>query len=86
MTEKPRNYRKEYANYQGKPSQIKKRAERNKARRTLEKEGRVHKGDGMDVDHKKPLVKGGSNNESNLRVRTKKANRSFKRTKNAGMK
>lgn len=86
MTEKKRNYKKEYKNYQGKPAQIKKRAERNKARAAMEKQGRVHKGDGKDVDHTKPLVKGGSNNPSNWRVRTKSANRSFKRTKDAGMK
>jgi 5-methylcytosine-specific restriction endonuclease McrA len=82
----PRNYQKEYENYQGKPSQIKKRAMRNKARRTLEKEGRVHKGDGMDVDHKRPLDKGGSNDRGNLRVVKKSKNRSFKRDKDAGMK
>ena len=83
---KKRNYRKEYDNYQGKPSQIKKRAERNKARRTLIKKGKVSKGDGKDVDHKKPLVKGGSNKSSNWRVESKNKNRSFKRTKKAGMK
>ncbi len=81
-----RDYKKEYRNYQGKPSQIKNRAKRNKARRELEKEGRVHKGDGKDVDHVKPLAKGGSNAKSNLRVKSKSANRSFKRNKNAGMK
>lgn len=83
---KKRNYAKEYANYQGKPEQIKNRAERNAARNQLMKEGKVHKGDGMDVDHKKPIVKGGSNSRSNLRVQTDNANRSFKRTKGARMK
>lgn len=86
MAKKPRDYGREYKEYQGQPSQIKKRAERNKARREMEKEGKVHKGDGLDVDHTKPLVKGGSNKPSNWRIRTKSANRSFKRTKNAGMK
>lgn len=81
-----RNLKQEYAEYQGTPTQIKRRAERNAARRLLEKEGKVHKGDGMDVDHKDPLVKGGSNAPSNLRVRTASANRSFPRTKKAGMK
>lgn len=82
----PRNFRREYDNYQGKPEQIANRAKRNKARRTLEAEGRVHKGDGKDVDHKRPLAKGGSTARSNLRVTSASANRSFARTKNARMK
>lgn len=81
-----RNYKKEYANYQGRPEQIKNRAKRNKARRGLEKEGRVHKGDGKDVDHKRPISKGGGNSKSNLRVQSKSANRSFPRTKSGRMK
>ena len=44
-------------------------------RRKLEKEGRVSKGDGKDVDHKKPLRHGGTNNDCNLRVRDKSSNR-----------
>jgi len=74
------------AKYNSKPEQIKKRAERNKARAAMVKAGKVHKGDGKDVDHKKPLAKGGSNSTSNLRVRSKSSNRSFARTKSAGMK
>lgn len=53
----------------------KKRALRNKARRKLEKEGRVKKGDGKDVDHRTPLRSGGSNKKSNLRVRSRSKNR-----------
>lgn len=86
MTTAKRNYRQEYDRYQGSPAQIKNRAERNKARSIMAKKGAVHKGDGKDVDHKKPLVKGGSNSPSNFRVVSKSANRSFKRTKTAGMK
>jgi hypothetical protein len=71
-----RNYRDEYDNYQGQPEQIKKRAERVKARRMMEKTGAVTKGDGKDVDHKKPLRSGGTTTKSNLRVRSKSANRS----------
>ena len=81
-----RNYKKEYENYQGKPEQIRNRAERNAARREMEKSGRVHKGDGKDVDHKRPIAKGGSNDRSNLRVTSKSDNRSFARTKSARMK
>lgn len=81
-----RNYKKEYSNYQGSEEQKKKRAKRNKARRQLMREGRVRKGDGKDVDHKKPLAKGGSNSRSNWRVQSKSENRSFKRTRSARMK
>ncbi len=51
----PRNYKQEYANYDGTEAVKKKRAQRNKARRMLEATGAVKKGDGKDVDHKKPL-------------------------------
>lgn len=82
----PRDYKKEYANYQGRPEQIANRAERNAARATLAKKGVVHKGDGKDVDHKTPIVKGGGNTAGNLRAIPKSVNRSFARTRNAGMK
>jgi len=81
-----RDYKKEYANYQGKPEQIANRSARNSARRQLENKGIVHKGDGLDVDHKKPIAKGGGNGGGNLRAIPKSANRSFARTKSAGMK
>jgi hypothetical protein len=71
-----RNYKSEYDNYHGKPEQVKNRAERVKARRMMEKTGAVTKGDGKDVDHKKPLRSGGTTTKSNLRVRSKSANRS----------
>jgi 5-methylcytosine-specific restriction endonuclease McrA len=74
-----RDYKHEYATYQGKPDQIRKRAMRNAARRKLMNKGLVHKGDGKDVDHKKPLDKGGSNDESNLRVMSRSKNRGFRR-------
>ncbi len=82
----PRNYRSEYLNYQGKPEQIANRAKRNAARREMEKKGAVSKGDGKDVDHKTPIAKGGGNGAGNLRAVPKSANRSFPRTKRAGMK
>jgi hypothetical protein len=76
---KPRPYAKEYKNYDGTEAVKKKRAERNQARRIMERVGAVHKGDGKDVDHKTPLSKGGANVKSNLRVRTFSENRSFTR-------
>ncbi len=71
-----RNYKQEYANYQGTPEQIKKRAERVKARRMMEKTGAAKKGDGKDVDHIKPMRSGGTSTKDNLRMRSKSANRS----------
>lgn len=75
----PRDYQAEYKTYDGTPAVKKKRAQRNKARRMLEREGVVHKGDGKDVDHITPLGKGGTTARSNLRVKSASANRSFKR-------
>lgn len=46
-----RDYRKEYDQYQGTPAQKKRRAARNQARRVAIREGRVHKGDGKELDH-----------------------------------
>ena len=81
-----RNYKQEYANYDGTEAVKKKRAQRNKARRMLEAKGAVHKGDGKDVDHKKPLSKGGTTVISNLRAKPAAANRSFKRNPDGSMK
>lgn len=64
-----RDYHAEYLRES--PKRKKDRAKRNKARRQLEREGKVRKGDGKVVDHKKPLSKGGSTARSNLRVRSK---------------
>ena len=73
-----RDYKKEYAEYHGKPEQIANRAERVKARRTMEKTGAAKKGDGKDVDHIRPLSKGGTSAKTNLRMRSVKANRGAK--------
>lgn len=59
---------------------------RMRARRLAIKKGMIKQGSKKDIDHKVPLVKGGSATKlSNLRPRTEHANRSFKRTKGAGM-
>ena len=60
-------------------------AKRLRLRRALEKQGKVHKGDGKDVDHKKPLSKGGSNKTSNARVVSASTNRSFPRNSDGSM-
>lgn len=46
-----RNFRKEYDEYHALPEQKKRRAQRNKARKEAMDDGRVHKGDGKEVDH-----------------------------------
>ena len=84
-TKMRRNYRKEYDNYQSSPKQRRNNDKRKAARRLMEKEGKVKKGDGKDVAHKKPLAKGGSNKKGNLKVANRSKNRSFKRTKTARM-
>jgi hypothetical protein len=79
-----RNYKKEYASYQGKPNVIAKRVSRDTARRAMQKRGLVKKGSGMDVDHKdgNPM----NNSKTNLRAVSKFKNRSFARNKNGGKK
>ena len=74
-----RNYKREYQKYQGTSVQKKRRALRNKARRTMLKSGKVHKGDNMDVNHRQALSRGGSNAPSNWSVVSKTKNRSFAR-------
>jgi hypothetical protein len=81
-----RDYKQEYATYDGTEAVKKRRAQRNKARRMLEREGVVHKGDGKDVVHKKPLSKGGTTTRSNLKVKSASANRSYKRKADGSMK
>lgn len=64
-----------------------KRAARNRARRELMKLGMVKKGDGLEVDHIKPLSKGGAETaKSNLRVVSAHTNRSFPRNPDGSMK
>jgi hypothetical protein len=63
--------------YNHQPGNVKKRTERNQARAMLAKEGLVHKGDGRDVDHKKMVKDGGTNNRKNLRVLAASANRGW---------
>ena len=73
-----RNYKREYTEYQGTEEQKKNRAQRNKERRKFLREGKVHKGDGLDVAHVKAFDKGGSNKDG-VRVESASKNRSFKR-------
>jgi hypothetical protein len=74
-----RNFRKEYDEYHSSPEQKKNRAMRNAARREAERDGKVSKGDGKDVAHKKALINGGGNGKSNLKVQDKAANRGWRK-------
>lgn len=64
-----RDYKKEYQEYHSKPEQKKNRAKRNKANRNS------NCGPGQEVDHKVPLIRGGSNSPSNWRVVSEETNR-----------
>jgi len=77
-----RNYRKEYDTYHAKADQKKRRASRNKARSIAVSQGRASKGDGKDVHH----ASGNPMNNASLTIRSKSANRSFKRTKSGAKK
>ena len=81
-----RNYRKEYDLYHSKSEQRKNRSARTIARNEAIKDGRVSRGDHMDIDHIKPLSKGGSNAKSNTRVVSSSNNRSFSRNKDGSLK
>ena len=63
--------------YNSSPEQKKRRAQRNAARRKMEKTGAVKKNDGKDVDHKSKNT--ANNSRSNLRVRSASANRADNR-------
>lgn len=75
-----RDYKKEYAQYHSKPEQIANRAKRNEARAEYEKKH----GDlpsNVDVDHKKRLAKGGSNDPKNLRAVSESKNSGWRKGK-----
>ena len=76
-----RNYKKEYANYHSKSLQKTNRANRNKARKVVLKAGGSAKVAGKDVHHRNGNPR--DNRLTNLAVKTKTANRSFRRTRNA---
>ncbi len=73
----PRNYKQEYERYHKSPEQKKRRAMRNKVRREALREGRVRKGDRIDIHHidGNPM----NNRKSNLRLQDRSKNRSFAR-------
>jgi len=74
----PEQIKKMDRGYNAKPEMVKRRAKQNAARSMMMKEGKVRKGDGKDVDHKRMLKDGGSNSKSNLRVVSKSVNRGWR--------
>jgi len=72
---------------------FKRRMERQRARRAMDKTGADKNGngkadarEGKDIDHKKPLSKGGTNSKKNLRVVSRSNNRSFPRNRDGSVK
>lgn len=74
----PTQIKRQDRGYNSRPEVIKKRDMNNAARAIMVKAGKAHKGDGKDVDHKRPLRSGGSNTPSNLRVISKSRNRGWR--------
>ena len=71
-----RDYSREYSRFQSSKKAKRDRASRNKARRQAEREGRVHKGDGKEIDHVDSNPR--YNGPSNLRVVSRRTNRAKK--------
>lgn len=69
-----RDYAREYRKFSSSRKAKKDRAARNKARRQALREGRVHRGDNLEVDHKDSNPS--HNSKSNLRVVSRTFNRS----------
>lgn len=67
-------YQKKY-NEEHADDQVKRR----RAQRHAIAKGKSKVGDGKDIDHKKPLAKGGSGDDSNTRSRSQKANRGWRK-------
>lgn len=71
-----RDYAREYRKFSSSRKAKKDRAARNKARRQALREGRVHRGDNLEIDHKDSNPS--HNGKSNLRVVSRTFNRSRK--------
>lgn len=80
---KARPYKKEYQQ-QKERGEHPLRMERQRARRAMDAKG-INRA-GKDIDHKRPLSKGGSNSMSNLILKSPSANRSFKRNSDHSVK
>lgn len=81
-----RDYKRENALYNSKPEQRANRSARSVARVQSNAAGTTSKGDGKDIDHIKPLSKGGANTKANERIVPASSNRSFSRNKDGSLK
>lgn len=71
-----RDYSREYSRFQSSKKAKKDRAARNSARRQALAEGRVHRGDGKEIDHRDSNPR--NNSSDNLRVVSRRTNRAKK--------
>lgn len=67
------------AEYQKSPKEVENRVDRNRARRHAIAAGKASVGDGTQVDHIKPLGKGGSDKDSNTRVTSTAKNEAWRK-------
>jgi hypothetical protein len=88
---KPRPYEKEYQQQKAR-GEHSDRMERQRARRTVDKNGvdrnkngKADKREGKDIAHKKPLSKGGTNKDG-YTIQSVRRNRSFRRTSSGAVK
>jgi hypothetical protein len=81
-----RDYKTENEKYNSRPEQRRNRSERTIARNKAIADGTVSRGDGRDLDHIKPLSKGGGSGKSNLRAVSASSNRSFSRMADGSLK
>lgn len=79
-----RDYAQERKTHLARPGEHEGNIKRKRARRAALKKGMVKPG--QDLDHKKALSKGGSNNPSNWRAVSPSDNRSFPRNPDGSMK
>lgn len=80
---KARPYKKEYQQQVAR-GEHPARMQRQQARRAMDAKGIDRKG--MDIDHKKPISKGGTNLSSNLILKQPSQNRSFSRNSDHSVK
>lgn len=78
MPKTPKHILEKKAEYNRRPDVQAKRVENNRARREAIREGRAKVGDGTNVDHVKPLDKGGARDDGNTRVVDEKFNKGWR--------
>lgn len=88
---KPRPYKKEYRQQKAR-GEHSDRMERQRARRTVDKNGvdrnkngKADRREGKDIAHKKPLSKGGTNKDG-YTIQSAKRNRSYRRNSDGSVK